>query len=97
MTAEHEPADDDDDDDARESAREELDAWPLELVAQIGSPFEVVIGVGGPDVRIEWDGRWGTDSAQLHVRWGGDHAIRSSEAIRDMAAYFAEYMEGDPS
>lgn len=76
-----------------ERLTEELDNWPLELVAQAGSPFEIVLTVGGPDVRIEWDARWGTRSAELVVRWSGSApARRSSAAISEMAHYFADLM-----
>lgn len=79
----------------QDRARDELDERPLELVAQLGSPFEIVLGVGGPDSRIVWDGRYGTDSARLEVSWGSGDVTRRSSGIRAMADYYAEMMEAD--
>lgn len=77
-----------------QDAREYLDEWPLEIVRQIGRPFEVVLTVGGPDARVECDldadgYRWG--DAVLVVRWGGDVARRYGKAINDLADHFADY------
>lgn len=76
-----------------EEIREEIDESPLELVAEKGEPFSILLGFGGPNVRIEWSGRRGTDAAVLNVDWWFNHADRRSEGIRRMAEYFAELME----
>ena len=74
----------------------ELDEYPLELIARRGSLFAVVITVGGPDARIVWDGRYGTDNAVLVVRWGTDVVERiHNKGVRRMAEYFGELMDSD--
>lgn len=75
-----------------EEIREEIEESPLELVAEKGEPFSILLGFGGPNVRIEWSGRRGTDAAVLNVDWWFNHADRRSEGIRRMAEYFEDWM-----
>jgi hypothetical protein len=42
-----------------QDAREYLDEWPLEVVWEVGEPFAVVLGTGGPHVEITGGGRSG--------------------------------------
>lgn len=71
---------------ANEEALEALDSYPLEIVHQIGSPFEVVLTVGGPDARLVHDMRF--TSWELEVHWGVDVATRRSSSITAMGEYF---------
>lgn len=78
----------------QERASDELiESYALELVAEKGEPFSVLLTYGGPTAWIEWSGRRGTDSAELRVTWSSDVVVRRSTAIREMAAYYAEMME----
>lgn len=78
-----------------QDAREYLDEMPLELVAEIGEPFAIVLTVGGPHAEITWSGRGGPRYADLVTAWGSDRGRRSSDAIRYVACYFAELMGDD--
>ena len=78
-------------DDTYDDVREALDNYPLEIVHQIGSPFEVVITVGGPDARIVHDMRF--TSWTLEVAWGGDVAVRRSSSITAMGEYFLSMVD----
>lgn len=44
-----------------------------------GEPFAVVLGTGGPHAEITGGGRSG--GYELHVYWGGGHAVRRGRAI----------------
>lgn len=78
-----------------QDAREYLDEMPLELVAEKGEPFSVLLTLGGPNAEIAWSGRSGPNSAMLHAVWGIDRGSKSSPAIRYVANYFSELMEGN--
>ena len=73
--------------------REHLDEMALELVAEKGEPFSVLLTFGGPNASIVWSGRSGPDYARLETSWGSDNGYRSSPAIRYVANYFAGMME----
>jgi hypothetical protein len=73
-------------------ADEYLMDWPLELVARVGSPFEILLTFGGPDARIVWDGRYGTESARLIVNWWQQRDETTSDAIRYVARFFEDIM-----
>lgn len=82
--------------DCQERASDELvESYALELVAERGEPYSVLLTYGGPTAWIEWTARMGTDSATLHVSWASSPVIRRSSAIREMAAYYAELMGDD--
>lgn len=76
---------------------EYLDEWPLEIVRQVGRPFEIVLTVGGPDARVVCDldaegYRWG--SAKVEVHWGGDVARRYGTDVDALADHFADLYVG---
>lgn len=73
--------------------REYLDEMPLEIIAEAGEPYSVVFTVGGPFAEVTWTARAGTERAELKTTWGSDRGSRTSDAIRYVARYFAEYME----
>lgn len=84
-----------DDSEAIESVERELDGYPLELVAERGEPFQVVLTVGGPDARVVWWASQGAGMAKLSVHWGTGEASRYSDGVRRLAEYFESYMEGE--
>lgn len=87
-------ADDVDVCECQERAREELDeTYALELVAEVGEPFSVLLTYGGPTAWVEWTARLGTSSATLKVTWSSDVVLRRSAAIRALADYYACVME----
>ena len=70
-------------------AIENLEERPLEIVAEIGEPFSILLTCGGPHAEIVWHGRGGTEYAELLTYWGGDRGRRTSQAIRRTAEYFS--------
>lgn len=77
--------------DSADDMREYLDEMPLEIVWEVGEPFAVVLGTGGPHVEITGGGRQG--GYQLHVYWGGDHSVVTGQAVTRTGEYFREYVE----
>ena len=69
-----------------ERAFEELDEYPLEVVWEVGEPFAVVLGTGGPHIEITGGGRQGAYT--LHGYWGGEHASLSGASITRAGDYF---------
>lgn len=67
---------------------EYLAEMPLEIVWELGTPFAVVFGTGGPHVEIEWDQR--EARAGIAVYWGGETAKAWGDAVDRTAVYFRE-------
>ena len=80
-----------DDPDEFGQAFEELDEYPLEIVWEVGEPFAVVLGTGGPHIEITGGGRQG--SYTLHGYWGGEHVTLSGASITRMGGYFRSQCE----
>jgi hypothetical protein len=76
-----------------QDAREYLDEWPLEIVWELGEPFAVVLGTGGPHVEIRGGGRHDGMGYTLHVYWSGEHVTMSGESITRTGAYFRDLVE----
>lgn len=75
----------------------ELDEWPLEIVRQVGRPFTVVVGTGGPHVEIvcEVDGGGGRQGdAKIEVYWSSGNARRYGSSVNDVADYYVGMFEG---
>lgn len=70
---------------------EYLDELPLEIVWEVGEPFAVVLGTGGPHTEITGGGRSG--NYDLWSYWGGDKGRRSSDAIRRTGEYFRDLVD----
>lgn len=81
-----------DDDDAN-SAYEEIDQLPLEIVWEKGEPFAVVLGTGGPHIEIRGGTRHDGQSYALHGYWAGVHVMISGESITRTGDYFRELVE----
>lgn len=91
--------DDDHDDEpcaCQERASDELtESYALELVAERGEPYSVLLTFGGPTAWVEWTARRRTDSAELRVSWGSGTVVRRSAAVRALASFYADMMEED--
>lgn len=70
---------------------EYLDEMPLEIVWEMGEPFAVILGTGGPHIEITGGGRQG--GYQLHGYWGGEHVVVTGGAITRTGEYFRSYIE----
>jgi hypothetical protein len=64
---------------------------PLEIVWELGEPFAVVLGTGGPHTEITGGGREG--GCTLRSYWGGDRGAASGQAVTRTGEYFRELME----
>lgn len=73
-----------------ESPYDELDEIPLEIVWEMGEPFAVVLGTGGPHVEITGGGRQG--GYVLHVYWS-EHIELRGESITRTGEYFREVVD----
>lgn len=77
----------------QERAHDELvESYALEVVAEVGEPYSVLLTYGGPTAWVEWAGRLDTQSAELHVTWSSEPVARRSSAIRALAEFYAETM-----
>lgn len=76
-----------------EIASEHLDEMPLEVVWEMGEPFAVVLGTGGPHVEIRGGTRHDGSSYSLHGYWGGEHVVISGESITRTGEYFRELVD----
>lgn len=67
-----------------------VDDYPLEIVAEIGRPFAVVITTGGPHVEIVADGY---DAARIVGTWGflGNTATEYDDAAGTFGAVLDYY------
>lgn len=74
-----------------QDAREYLDEMVLETVWELGEPFAVVLGTGGPHYEITGGGREG--GYTLWGYWGGEKTAVSGEAVTRTGEYFREYVE----
>ena len=72
-------------------ATDYLDELPLEIVWEMGEPFAVILGTGGPHVEITGGGRSGEYA--LTVYWGGAEATVHGDAIDRTGAYFRDMYE----
>ena len=72
-------------------AMDYLDELPLEVVWEMGEPFAVVLGTGGPHVEITGGGRSG--GYELTVYWGGAEATVYGDAIDRTGDYFRDMYE----
>lgn len=77
--------------DTLDERREYLQELPLEIVYEMGEPFAVVLGTGGPHVEITGGGRSG--GYVLATYWGGETVRRSGEAVRRTGEFFRQYVE----
>ena len=68
-----------------------LDEMPLEIIWEVGEPFAVVLGTGGPHVEITGGGR--SSGYELTVYWGGAEATVYGDAIDRTGAYFRDMYE----
>lgn len=68
-----------------------LEDLPLEVVWEVGEPFAVVLGTGGPHVEITGGGRSG--GYELTVYWGGAEATVYGYAIDRTGDYFRDMCE----
>jgi hypothetical protein len=72
-----------------------LAEYPLEIVHEVGQPFTVVLGTGGPHVEIEGRVRdGGLVSAEFAIYWGTDSRVTrldSSDALWRLAEYYLGY------
>jgi hypothetical protein len=69
-------------------AQDALEELPLEIVWEMGEPFAVVLGTGGPHVEITGGGRQG--GYELHTYWGSEHVVLTGESITRTGEYFRE-------
>lgn len=74
-----------------QDAYEHLDEMVLELVWEMGEPFAVVLGTGGPHSEITGGGRSG--GYVLTVYWGGDRSDLRGESITRTGEYFREMVD----
>src|SRR5690606_7204039 len=72
-------------------AMDYLDELPLEVVWEVGEPFAVVLGTGGPHVEITGGGR--SSGYELTVYWGGAEATVYGDAIDRTGDYFRDMYE----
>ena len=77
--------------DEYERAFEELHEYPLEVAWEVGEPFAVVLGTGGPHVEITGGGWQGAYA--LHGYWGGEHVTLSGASITRTGEYFRNLYE----
>ena len=70
---------------------EELNEYPLEIVWEVGEPFAVVLGTGGPHIEITGGGRQGAYT--LHGYWGGEHVALSGAPITRTGEYFRNFYD----
>src|SRR5690606_40804271 len=68
-----------------------LGELPLEVVWEVGEPFAVVLGTGGPHVEITGGGRSG--GYALTVYWGGAEATVYGDAIDRTGEYCRDMYE----
>lgn len=71
-----------------------LEDGVITFVAEVGEPFQVVLGLGGPDVRIVWEGE-ATQRARLVVRWGTERAERTGDSVSRTARYYKDMYNVD--
>src|SRR5690606_16863071 len=68
-----------------------LAVLPLGVVWEMGEPFAVVLGTGGPHVEITGGGR--SLRYTLTVDWGGEKETIHGDAIDRTGAYFRDMYE----
>lgn len=73
--------------------REFLDQLPLEIVWEVGEPFAVVLGTGGPHTEITGGGRASGAGYELWSYWGGDKGVRRGGPVARTGEYFRELVE----
>lgn len=76
-----------------EEPYELLDELPLEIMWEMGEPFAVVLGTGGPHIEIRGGTRHDGSAYSLHGYWGGEHVTISGESITRTGEYFRELVE----
>lgn len=74
--------------------QEYLDEWPLEVCWELGEPFAVVLGTGGPHIEITGGGR-AQPGYRLEGYWGGEHVTLSGAAVTRAGEYFRGQVDED--
>jgi hypothetical protein len=70
-----------------------LNERPLAVEWELGEPFAVVLGVGGPHTEITGGGRASGSGYVLTCYWGGDTAHARGTGITRTGEYFRELVE----
>lgn len=69
-----------------------LDEMVLEVVWEVGEPFAVVLGTGGPHVEVTGGGT-GQPRYQVDVYWAGEASHVGGSAVTRTGQYFRELYE----